>query len=252
MRYITIQAVLILFLLILQQAAAQEEKEEQIECILTQIEEINRFSEMYRSTTKIASFSPNSDPLLTSFTTYSKGIDRILVQYVSPKKDKGKKILFRDDKIWMYFPKAKKSIVMNPVNTLFGTVAIGDIIGPPVLELYTLESAGRIKAGNEAVYELIFTAKSITSPYGSVLYRYEGDRIVYSECYTRSGILLKRAYFSDFTNNERGYAYATRIKMESAVNTEYYSLIQISELENLEDIPDYYFHPESLSLIELR
>jgi outer membrane lipoprotein-sorting protein len=231
---------------------AQVGETDRIDQILTQIEEINRFGDMYTNTTNIASFSPNADPLLTSFRTFSKGIDNILIYYKSPKKDTGKKILFRGDKIWMYFPKAKKAIVMNPVNTLFGTVAIGDILGPPILDLYELERVEYLGDGSDEIYDFYFTAKTNTSPYGSVMYRFEGDHIVYSECYTRSGILLKRAFFSEFRKNEKGFSYATRIKMESTVNPKYYSLIQITGLEMLESIPDYYFQPEGLSLIEIR
>ena len=233
-------------------AGAQGGETERIDHILSQIEEINRFGEIYTNTTNIASFSPKADPLLTSFRTFSRGIDNILIYYVSPKKDMGKKILFKGEKIWMYFPKADKAIIMNPVNTLFGTVAIGDILGPPILDLYKLETVEHRSGGVEETDDLYFTATSNSSPYGSVMYRYEGSHIVYSECYTRSGILLKRAYFSGFEENEKGFSYATRIKMESAVNPEYDSLIQIADLTMLDSIPDYYFQPEGLSMIEIR
>ena len=61
-----------------------------------------------------------------------------------------------------------------------------------------------------------------------------------SESYTRSGILLKTAEFSNFVINPDGSNYATRIRIKSALNPGFYSLIQISDLKIRDDLPDYY------------
>jgi hypothetical protein len=167
----------------------------------------------------------------------------------APKKDVGKKILLKKDKIWFYFPKAKQALVMNPQNTLLGTVSIGDVMSPPILELYEFRTSETVALEGNEMLKLEFVARTNTSPYGKMVYFYDGTRIVASESYTRSGILLKKAFFEGFITNADGAEYASKVKIENGVNPEYYALMKVTDLQEAESLPDYYFMVEGLDKI---
>lgn len=112
----------------------QADEPPELQKILEQINTINTFSNVYTSTVQIASFAPGKKTVVNSYSTYTKGLDNILLIQHNPKKDAGKKILLKKDKIWFYFPKARKAIVINPSSTLLGTVSIGDVLSPPILD----------------------------------------------------------------------------------------------------------------------
>ena len=221
-----------------------------IDRILSHIDQYRQFSETYSSTVKMASFQPGTEPQVVSMRTYSRDARSTLVVYDSPSRDAGKKMLLLDGKIWMYFPRAGQTIVIQPSGTLFGSVAMGDILSPPVSDIYEFTDWEQTEVEGEERAILRFKARDRRAPYGEVTYHYtesEGrGRMVYSECRARSGILLKRAYFSNFLTNPQGWEYATRIKYESAVDPDYYVLMQLSDLKPYSALPDSYFLPEGL------
>ena len=211
--------------------------------ILREIEAGNRYSESYTAILRVASYSPDAAPSLTSYRMYSKGLRKVLMVYLEPAKDAGKKIAMNGDSYWFYFPRAHQSMLIRPMNTLTGSIAVGDMIGEPVLDLY--EFSGSERAG-DAGLRLSFTAKGNSSPYGKIEYEYSGGRIASQKCYTRSGILLKIVTFIEYAQGT-GSGYATKITIRNAIYPGYYSLIQISGLKTADSIPDFWFTPEGLA-----
>jgi len=214
-----------------------------VQAILKEIDAVNRFSESFTAVMRVASYSPDDPPSISSYRMYSKGLRKALMVYLEPAKDAGKKIAMNGDSYWFYFPRAKQSMLIRPMNTLTGSVAVGDMIGEPVLDLY--DFAGSEETGDGGI-TLAFTAKGIASPYGKIEYEYRGGRIATQRCYTRSGILLKSVTFIEYASGPGG-RYATKIRIQNAVYPEYYSLIQISDLKKVDSIPDFYFTPEGLA-----
>jgi outer membrane lipoprotein-sorting protein len=229
--------------------SVQAEEPPELQQILEQINTINTFSDVYTGMIQVASFAPDKDPVVNAYTTYVKGLDNILMIQKAPKKDAGKKILLKKDKIWFYFPKAKQALVINPRNTLLGTVSIGDVMSPPILELYEFSTSETVTVEGNETLKLEFVARTNRSPYGKMVYYYNDTRIVASESYARSGILLKKAFFEGFITNADGAEYASKVKIENGVNPEYYALIKISDLQEAESLPDYYFMIEGLDKI---
>lgn len=238
--------IIILLLLIQFPLLAQQTD---VEKILEQINTINYYAAVYTSKTQVATFQPGEETVLSEYKTFVKGVEKVLVIYTKPQKDVGKKILLLQDKIWFYFPKAGQAIIMNPTTTLFGTVSLGDVVSPPILDLYEFIDAESVTFQGNKVLKFEFKARSIKSTYGRIIYYYDDNKIIASEAYTRSDILLKRAYFMEFVTNSQGITYATKIKVESAINPEYYSLMLIKELKEVSNIPDYYFNPHSLDKV---
>ena len=77
----------------------QAQEPPELEQILEQINTINTFSDVYTGMVQVASFAPGKDPVVNAYTTYVKGLDNILMIQKAPKKDVGKKILLKKDKI---------------------------------------------------------------------------------------------------------------------------------------------------------
>lgn len=224
--------------------------ESDIEVILEQINIINTFSDTYTGVLQVASFAPEEETRVNAYTLYVKGLDNILMVQTAPEKDVGKKILLKKDKVWFYFPKARQALLINPRNTLLGTVSIGDVMSPPVLDLYEFTYAEQVTRQGQEMLKLEFIARTNKSPYGKVVYYYHHKRILASDAYTRSDILLKRAFFGEFVTNSEGAEYASKIKVENGVNPEYYALIKMSNLKEVKDLPDYYFMVEGLDKIK--
>jgi outer membrane lipoprotein-sorting protein len=223
-------------------AAAQEAGSAKVETILRQIDAGNRFAESYTAILRVASHEPDGPTSLTSYRMYAKGPRKILLVYLEPSKDLGKKIAMNGDSYWFYFPRAGRSMLIRPVSTLTGSIAVGDMIGQPLLELYVF--AGSEESGDGGT-RLSFTARGKASPYGRVVYEYRDDRIVSQSCYTRSGLLLKVVTFVAYTEGRDG-PYATKMVVRNAVYPDYYSLIEVSALAAVPSIPDFWFTPEGL------
>jgi outer membrane lipoprotein-sorting protein len=218
---------------------------EDLQAILAEIDSINRFSETYSATLRIESHSPDAPEALSSYRMYSKGMRKTLLVFVEPAKDAGKKIAMNGNSLWFYFPKARQSIIVRPVSTLTGSVAVGDMIGSPLLELYDFSDSRSTEDGR-GLY-LSFVAKRAESPYGKVVYEYREGRIASMRSYARSGTQLKTITFLEYADSGQGRGYATRIEVRNAVYPEYYSLIQISDLKKAGNFPDFYFTPEGLA-----
>jgi outer membrane lipoprotein-sorting protein len=225
--------------------AAGGSRAEDLKAILGSIDAINRFSDTYSATLRIASYSPDRTVSECVYRMYAKGMRKALLVFTEPAKDAGKKIAMNGNSMWFYFPKARQSIIVRPVSSLTGSVSVGDTIGSPILDLYDF-SASRPTEEGGGLY-LDFVAKGAKSPYGRLVYEYRGGRIVKQLAYARSGVLIKIISFMEYAATELGNEYATTIKVQNAVYPAYYSLITIADLKKRDSFPDYYFTPEGLA-----
>lgn len=158
----------------------------------------------------------------------------------------------KQDKMWFYFPKAKRSIIVNPSGTLFGTVSIGDVLSPPLLDIYKYDGYRTEVKDGKNLLVLTFVANSNRAPYGKLIYYYADTRIVKCEAYTRSGILLKVAYYQEYAPIQSGGEYASITRIESGVNKSFYSIIKTTNLVKVESLPDSYFAVEGLDKINVK
>ena len=230
-------------------AAAADPVADTVQRILQSIDAMNRYSDSYTASVEITSYAPRRVAQSSRLAMYTRGLDRVLVVYRDPPKDAGKRILVAGNRIWFLSPRAQTPIVMNQVATVFGSVTVGDVMGPPILRLYEYKGYRvATKDGREGV-ELEFSARDRSAQYGRMLYFCVGDTVVSSESYSRSGILLKRALFEDFTVGAQGAPYATRIRVENAATPGYAAVIQISDLRSVTEIPDYYFTPDGMAKV---
>lgn len=203
-----------------------------------------KYGNNYSGICRVATFKADKLKGKNEYRMLVKGNDSTLLTVRLPSRKKGEKILIVRKKIWYYFPKVDKSIIINYTMPLIGNVNIGDILGYSVLELYKYESHSIDKSG---ITTISLLANSKEASYGKVVYQFADKKVKRLDIYTRSGVQLKRVYFYEYVNNKKGHFYPTKIKIENAHNPAYYSLIQIKDLSETEDIPQYLFNPANLS-----
>ncbi len=173
---------------------------------------------------------------------------KAIVQFQSPSRDKGKALLHIGSKYWMYFPRAKRSTVLSPMANMVGNASNGDILRPPQGELYDITLLNDTpRAGNRVVQ---FIASSRQAPYGKIISHYQDYKVLESEMYSRSGVLLKRAYFDNHVRSVDGNAWiATTTRIVDGTNPNVYTIIILSDLEQLTRINESWFNPNNLGRV---
>lgn len=235
-----------LLLASLPQAAGAEDvgPTAEVRSIIASIEAINRFADVYSARLSVSSASPETpQPIAIEYILFARGLKSSLLICTAPKRDEGKRILLRNESLWMYFPKAKRSIIVHATNSLTGSLSVGDMVSPPLLDLYAFERAHAAEGG---ALLLSFTAKNSRVPYGRVVYRYENGSIVAQQSYTRSNILMKTITYEAFVQTDDGHRFASRVRVQNAVYPAYYSIIEIRNLKKVPTFPDFYFTPEGM------
>ncbi len=121
--------------------------------------------------------------------------DASVFMYTDPPVNKGKVFLQRGSEFFMYFPKAKRYLLISSSSKLFGNVAYADIAKWPTLSYYTIEKAYSGKnIKNQKIYKTHFVLKEDAKDlpyYKKVLYvNVDEKRVEMIENYSKSGLLL--------------------------------------------------------------
>lgn len=191
--------------------------------------------------------TPGGSPSSATLTLYENSGSSI-AKFLSPARDKGKTVLQKGSKYWMYFPKAKRSTVLSPLANMVGNASNGDVLRPPKASLYDitlLDTEPRV--GNRVVQ---FIASARTAPYGKVISHYEDDKILESEMYTRSGILMKKSYFYEHRKNTEGFGWMPlKSRIVDGQNEEKFTDITFTNVEILKNINENWFNPNNLGRV---
>lgn len=197
----------------------------------------------YTALCAMATYLPGrQEAIVKSYHIFSKGTKTLLVTR-SPAREKGNMILMSERSLWQYFAQAGKTVNMNAAASLSAGVNITDILSASVFSFYQKE--GVLFEGDTGV--VIFKAIDKSAPYGEIRYRVGNKKVERVEAYARSGLLMKNIYFVEYTAGAGG-VYPSKIKIENALREGEYTLIQISDIRELE-IPDYYFNPATLDKV---
>lgn len=214
----------------------------QSSAILDEFRKILSVDMSYEAICQIATFIPGKKPFIKRYILYNKGQKSLLVS-LAPERERGKKMLLIKDRIWEYFPRIRKTMVINSAMFLSGGVNLTDVVSSSLFRFYRFADYQYNKSLK--VHVLTFTAIGKNSPYGKVVYYYANRQIRYFEAYARSGILLKKIYFVKYEPDSSGRIYPAQIKMVNALREGDYSLVQISGFK-LRDVPDYFFNASGL------
>ena len=131
--------------------------------------------------------------------SWRKGSDRSIVEYLSPPREKGKKMLRLDDKIWTYTPEPNDRIIAISGHLLRQSVMGSDLSYEDItdnhkmIELYDAEVAGSEEFEGRPCWLVTLTAKDEATTYHSRKLWVDKERWLplREERFAKSGRLLK-------------------------------------------------------------
>ena len=179
--------------------------------------------------------------------------DKAVAVYNSPIVDKGKAILQKDGGYFLFFPKAQSTIRISASARLFGNVSYSDIVKPPLLIQYSINTCKTDKTPNgDLICRVAFTVKpgisGIAYARREVVYNLTKNRIDTMEAYSRSSMLLCRSINQKYINI-KGYGFPTETVILDMNNNKNYAK-SFNKMLKMVKIPEIYFNPSNLQNVE--
>ena len=181
------------------------------------------------------------------FESWSEGQDRSILEFLSPARDAGSRFLRLEDNMWIYLPRAGKSIRIQGHMLRQGLMgsdfSYGDASeNPSMIEDYEGVVEREDTLDGRPVYVLMLTAKRRDLAYAGRRIWIDSERYVplKEERFARSGKLLKTAFMGD-VRRLGGRWYPYRIELDNALQKDTRTTLQFLELELDVDIPGELF-----------
>jgi outer membrane lipoprotein-sorting protein len=177
---------------------------------------------------------------------WRKGLDQSLVEYLSPPREKGKRMLKLDDKIWTYTPEPSDRIIAISGHLLRQSVMGSDLSYEDMTEnhrladLYDAEVTGREEIDTRSCWVVSLKAKREDVTYHSRTIWVDAERWLplKEERYAKSGRLLKTTTITEVFRVD-GRWYPKRIVFKDVLQrgegTEYI----VDSIDFDVEIPDY-------------
>lgn len=123
-----------------------------------------------------------------------------LVEVLAPKNQRGRRTLLRDRDLWLYLPTSSNIIRIAPLQRVFGSASIADVLNVSYLNGYSIQSSRKSANGN--LLQLSLKSKDAGATYARIDLDYDlaTDRPVESRHYTVSDRLLKTIQYKTFRN----------------------------------------------------
>lgn len=207
-------------------------EENQAQAIFEKVDNVRKFFDCFSVDAKIISYKGDNKVSDSVLKIYSKGSDNVLVNFILPTSDKGKKLLMKGNNLWMYFPSNNKSIRIPPAQRLNGEVSNGDVARSVMSEDFY-----PVKLSEEKeFYVLELKAKTASAPYGQItlwINKSEDSHMTRAEFYTFSGKLLKVADYEGYKFfGEKEFP--TRMVITDAINKSNKSVIEYENVAKIE------------------
>ena len=181
------------------------------------------------------------------FNSWGVGTEKSFLEFVSPARDAGSRFLRLDDNMWIYLPRAGKSIKIQGHMLRQGLMgsdfSYGDASENPSMEEdydAVIERSDVFDGRPSLVLYLTAKRKDVSYPSRRIWVDTERWVPLKEERYARSGKLLKTALMSDVRQfGDRWYPF--RIDLNNALQSETQTSLQFLELDFNADVPDYIF-----------
>ncbi len=181
------------------------------------------------------------------FNSWGVGTEKSFLEFVSPARDAGSRFLRLDDNMWIYLPRAGKSIKIQGHMLRQGLMgsdfSYGDASENPSMEEdydAVIERSDVLDGRPSLVLYLTAKRKDVSYPSRRIWVDTERWVPLKEERYARSGKLLKTALMSDVRQfGDRWYPF--RIDLNNALQSETQTSLQFLELDFNADVPDYIF-----------
>jgi hypothetical protein len=198
-------------------------------------------------TVRVEDREPDSARTETAYKVYSKDMLYTLVETVEPVRLKGRKLLMRENDLWLYLPDVKRPTRVSFQQRLSGEVSNGDLARTNFAGDYDATHSGEETVEKKACYKLSLSAKRKDVTYHSISYWVDksNGRPVKADFFALSGKLLKTAAYSGF-ENVLGSSRMTDVLITDALHPARQSQLKYSNYRR-EKLPDAYFNKESLA-----
>lgn len=188
----------------------------------------------------------------TSFRSWSRGEDESLIEFTSAG-EAGRKILRRDDQIYLFYPDAAELIRLRG-SALRDSVMGSDMSyedltsGGGLLADYEAKLTGTETVDGTEAYRIELEAKTRDVPYPRQVIWVDADRYVglRTEMYSRSGDLLKVMDALELTEQD-GKIFPVRVRIEDRLRADTYTEFVFDEIRVNVSIDDDRFSLEELT-----
>jgi len=127
--------------------------------------------------------------------------NRILMYFVDPASDRGRKLLVDGDAVYLLFVRTTNPIRLSPLEVLTGQASNGDVVRTFARD-YDVESMTDATLAGAQAYHFSLAAKQSVgdTSYKRVQLWVEKSslRLLYAEFHAASGALLKKAFYKDY------------------------------------------------------
>jgi outer membrane lipoprotein-sorting protein len=175
---------------------------------------------------------------------YYKKDKGTLMEFLEPAREKGKKILFVKDNMWLFVPSVSKPLRLSAKDSFMGTsFSNRDLMDYDLKNDYK----AKILQETEKYYKLELTATNKNVAYPKVIMEVEKQHVLPTkeELYTLSGDLIKIIEFSELKNFS-GKTRPSIIKVVDMLNQKNYTKVVLENLEN-KPIKDSMFLPQNFA-----
>jgi len=228
-----------LYLAICFQVFSAGSKENDVNSILVKADAIRNPSDSFFMEVRVESKGESEESL---FDVFTKGKDKTLIKTIKPTMNRGRNLLMLEEDMWVYVPNLKRAVRVSLSQKLTGQAANGDISRMRWASDYEPKLIGQDKES----WNLFLTAKKKGLTYDKIRIwvKKKNFHPVKAEYLTVNEKVLKIANFYEFKQIAGGIR-PTRILIESALNKEDTSLIEIKKME-VKDFPESNFQKDNL------
>jgi len=177
----------------------------------------------------------------------SSGIDKMLIEFTYPPRNKGEKVLSVDDNIWIYRPKIKKTIRISGRASFSGSdFSNTDILSVRLDKDYQSKLIGEVDLNGQQAYQLELLANSEEVTYAKIIcwVRVKDFVPLKRDFYTLSGHKLKTLVLETRSNIFKGLP--DTFIMTSVLEKNKKSMMQFTAYKGNQKFSDKIFRKNSL------
>lgn len=148
---------------------------------------------------KVEDFNGKKKIRSTTYDVAMKGVTNSLVETIFPDRQKGRKLLMKDDDLWFFTPDLQRPTRVSMQQRLTGEVANGDLARTNFSGDYSAEHDGEESVGGKPAYRLKLKSKRKGVTYSHLTYwvsQQKPHMPLQAEFYASSGKRLKKAIYS--------------------------------------------------------
>lgn len=206
--------------------------------------------------TRMETHRPDRRDTTMTMEAYHKQGVGTLIEVLAPARSRGMRFLQKEESLWLYNPRAggRRAIRLSPRESFQGSVFSNNDVGDPT---YTDDYSARYgepetvdhpTLGAVETYVIIAEPTHQEAAYGKIVawVRTSDAAPVQMELYAKSGLLFKRMTLSNFIELA-GRQRPAMMRMDSMVQENTYSIVEIEAMEVRDDLEDRMFTQANLT-----